>query len=113
MPTKIEVQTQTDDWKIVGEIKPGFLPGSMTNMRDDGQREMVLFVCAEDDSRSVVGKSGLGVDWEVPLLCARGVAFDPNQFEVLAILNIGDEPYQMIIKTEISPQGRTIRFSHT
>lgn len=108
-PLNIEVYNPArSEWINVGELKPGDRPGSMSQNKPDGTREVYLFECAQDDSHSSIYRSELGVDTEI--VDARLVGTEG--LEVVSELKSGDKPYILTVGTDISPQRRIVRFTH-
>lgn len=108
-PLSIEIYNQgVDLWIKAGELKPGDQPGSLSDNKPDGSRDIYLFECAPDDLSSTVYRSEVGADIEVGQL--RVV--DPvGNLEVIKRLKQG-ESFEMEIKTDKSPEPHRIRFTH-
>lgn len=109
-PLEISVYAM-NEWGKVGEVGPDSPPGSMTNIREDGRRELYLFECSSDDTKSTIYRSGLGVDYEIPEQQGRMVTSNPSRTETLKELTEG-ETYELWVHTEKSPEPRLIRFKH-
>lgn len=98
------------EWvRIEPELKPGDPSGSMSNNNEDGSRDLYLFECADDDSKSIIYRSGFGTD--VDLGAKRVVSMDPSKLEVVKELK-RDESYEMEFNTDQSPEPRKVRFTH-
>lgn len=111
-PLRIEVYNpERNSWIQAGEVKPGDPPGSISSNKPDGSRDVYMFDCAPDDSKSTIQRSGFGVDAELAEGRLRAVVPDPSRLEVVKELKPG-ESYEMTIKTDRSPQPRQIRFTH-
>lgn len=109
MTLSIEVyHPDRKEWIKLPEWKPGDLPGSVSQDKPDGTREVYLFECASDDFHSTIYRSTLGVDTEVGsnrILTTEGL-------EEIATLRRGDRPHILTLLTDISSQRRVIRFTH-
>lgn len=71
------------DWTTLGTLTPGMPEGSITDMAEGGDRDILLFRC--DGARSVVSRSVGGVDVEAgPVREVRSLGR-----EVLAVLGDG------------------------
>lgn len=111
-PSKAEVYIPNKErWVDLGEQPPGSPPGSFSNVRENGAREIILFECAEDDSETRVYKSGFGLDAELGEEGElRQVIYDPEKLETIKALKKG-ESHEMEIKTDRNIQSK-IRISH-
>ena len=108
-PLRVETYSQDmSKWVQVSEIKPTDPPGSVSQNKPDGNREIYLFECAKDDSHSTIYRSKGGVDTEIG---KHRVVMSEN-FEAIKTLKKGDKPFTLTLKTDVSPQRRLIRFTH-
>lgn len=110
-PCEIEFyQEGPGRWLKIGKVRPGEPPGSMSNNKRGGIREIILFECAGDDSQTTIYRSGQGADAE---LGEKGklrlVLPNPEKLEILKTLKRG-ESYEMEITTDRGHKER-IRFS--
>lgn len=65
-PLRVEVYNPgAKRWFLTGEVKPGGPPGSISDNKLDGSRDVYIFWCAPDDSQSTIYRSGFGVDVEL------------------------------------------------
>lgn len=109
-PLNVEIYNPTaKDWVKTGEVKPGDPPGSISDNKPDKTRDLFLFECAPDDSKSVIYKSEVGADIDTGKL--RIVLSDRSRWTVIKELHNG-ESYEIRVKTDVSPQPRKIRFTH-
>lgn len=99
-------------WVKAGpDVKPGDPPGSISDNKPDGSRDIYMFECAQDDSQSTIYHSGFGLDTELEGGKLRAVVTDPSRLEIVKELGKG-ESFEMTIKTDKSPNPRKIRFTH-
>ena len=109
-PLRIEGYNSTSrEWINVGEVKPGDPPGSISDNKPDGSRDLYMFECVPDDSKSTIYRSGFGAD--VDMGHVRAVVPDPSRLEVVKELGRG-EAFELEVKTDRSPEPRKIRFTH-
>ena len=111
-PCELEVYIPTQEkWVKVIENKLGDPPGSFSNVKPDGKREIYLVECAKDDSQTTISRSGLGVDAE---LGERGelrvVIPDSERMEVVKSIRKG-ESFEMEIATDRGTHSK-IRITH-
>jgi hypothetical protein len=107
-PLKLEIYTQNKNWIKVGELRAGDQPGSVSDNKPDGSRDVYMFECSPDDSKSTIYRSKAGIDTEIgPMRTLTTVGA-----EVIKELKRGGDPYEMRIKTDKSPEARLIRFTH-
>lgn len=108
-PCEVETRAPgSEKWIKIGQVGPGDRPGSFSNIREDGIREIVLFESSKDDSETRIFRSGLGIDWEAGDL--RGVIPDTELLELVKTLKKG-ESYEMNISTDRGTKA-VIRFTH-
>lgn len=108
-PCEVEIRApNSEKWIRIGQLNPRDAPGSFSNIREDGVREIVLFECSEDDSETRIFRSGLGIDWESGDL--RGVISSLELLELVKTLKKG-ESYEMNITTDRGTRA-VVRFSH-
>jgi len=108
MPLKIEVYTEV--WTTIGYLNPGDRPGSISDNKPNGSRDIYLFECSEDGSSSAIYRSGLGLDSEISVI--REVITDFSKLEIVKTLKKDEEPYVMRVKTDKSLVERKLRFTH-
>ena len=107
-PLNLEIYSPNRTWIKVAEIRRGDLPGSISDNKSDGSRDVYMFGCLPDDSKSVIYRLKAGLDKEIgPLraITTKGV-------DIVTEIRRGDKPYKMEIKTDKSHQTRKIRFTH-
>lgn len=105
MPSLLEVYDK-DRWVTVGCMLPGERPGSVSDNQPRG-RDVYIFECALDDSRSMLYRSRFGIDMDD----SSTRRIDAAGREVVKELVKG-ESYETTIKTDKSPEPRRIRFRH-
>ncbi|MEK7182805.1 MAG: hypothetical protein AAB694_01460 [Patescibacteria group bacterium] len=98
-----------NSWITLDEIKPLDRPGSISDNRPDGERDIYLLECAPDDSHSTIYRSKLGVD--VDLTSQIRSVTSASGLEVIKELKKG-ESFEMDVKTDRSSQPSRIRFTH-
>jgi hypothetical protein len=109
MVTKLEAYRHEDQkWIHVGDVPPG-QSGSLSQNLPEGRREVYIFECEQDDSKTTLYKAAPGIDIEIGRMRA---SFNLGEMEVVKEIRRGDEPYRMSIKTDVSPQRRIMRLSH-
>lgn len=112
MPLRIEAYAEGRGiWIKVGEIGPDDPAGTLSNTLPDRTREIYRFFCAPDGMQSEVQRLPFGVDVEVGALRVLE-ADDVEEAEVVARLKAGDDPYRLMVKTDVSSQRRLLRFTH-
>ena len=94
-------------WIKVGCINPGDLPGSMSDNKSGGTRDVYIFECLSDNSKSIIYRSKSGTDTENERL--RKIT--TSELETIKELRKG-EYYEMKIMTDRSLEARLIRFLH-
>ncbi len=109
-PLNIEVYNPdargNEGWVRVGEVQPRDPPGSMSDNQPDGTRDVIMFKCEPDDSKSTISKANFGADTE----WGRFRAITDTGFEVVKELTKG-ESFEMAVKTDASPTPRRVRFT--
>ena len=109
-PLHIEMFRPTDEkWVRLGEVHPTDPPGSISDNKPNGERNLYIFECKKDDSQSTICRSGQGVDMEIGRF--REALIDSSKLEIVRELKDG-ESFEMEIKTDRSPEKRKIRFTH-
>ncbi|HEY5601343.1 MAG TPA: hypothetical protein VIK81_04665 [Patescibacteria group bacterium] len=109
-PLSVEIYNpEARNWVKAGEVKPGDPPGSISDNKTDGSRDIYMFDCAPDNSKSTIYRSSFGAD--VDLGTVRVVTSDPSRLETIKELKTG-ESFEMEVKTDRSPESRRIRFVH-
>lgn len=110
-PLNIEVFHPIEkEWIKAGEVKPTDPPGSVSDNKVDGSRDVYLFKCEADNSKSIIYRSKFGIDREIGNNL-REVLTDPSQLEIIKELKKG-ETHEMKVKTDKSPEPKLIRFTH-
>ncbi len=107
-PLKVERYSSTlGDWGELGEVLPHDPPGSLSDNKPDGTRDLYVFTCEPDDSKSTLYRSKAGVDtrW------GRFRAFDSTGLEIVKELQRG-ESVELTVKTDNSPKLIQYRFTH-
>ncbi len=97
----------SNEWVKMGDLKPGEIPGSISQNKPDGKREIYIFECEPDDSKSVIYRSESGVDIATPQIRAALT----EGLEQVAILTEGQD-YKLSVKTDTSSQRRLMKFTH-
>lgn len=109
-PLHVEVfNSGRNKWIRVGEVQPTDPPGSMSNNKLDGSRELYQFGCAPDDSKSTIYRSGAGID--IATRRFRDAIIVPSKLEVVKVLGNG-ESTELNIRTDKDAEFRRIRFAH-
>ena len=109
-PLRVEVyRPDVRQWTQAGEVKPGDPSGSMSDNKPDGTRDLYIFECSPDDSKSTIYKSELGVDVSQGNL--RAVISDRTKWNIIKELR-KNASFEMNVRTDISSHPRQIRFTH-
>ena len=107
MVLKLDVYNpNSNNWINIGNLNPGDLPGSVSDNRP-GKREVYIFECKQDNSKSVIYCSRSGIDAET----GDARIINTSGVDVIKELKNG-ETYEMKIRTDKSLEGRLIRFTH-
>lgn len=107
-PLRIEAfNSGIGEWVTAGKIYPGDQPGSISQNKPDGEREIYLFECKEGDEKSVIYRSKEGFDISSPTSRTIGTA----GLETVATLK-DREHYEISIKTDKSEARTVVRFTH-
>lgn len=107
-PCEVELRPKGQkEWLKLESINPGDQPGSISDV-SKGQRDIYLFECAPDNSKSTIYRSRLGVDWDVDE-ATRAVTPLKGR-EVIKELKKG-ESFELEVTTERGQSG-TFRFTH-
>jgi len=108
MPLTLEMYSQRTGWTRVCQVNPGNPLGSLSDNKPNGRRDVYLFECMPDNSKSVIYHSRAGLDTE------RGITRNlvTKGLDVITELRVGDKPYEIRLKTDSSPEPRQIRFTH-
>ena len=107
-PCEVEIRPRgEEEWLKFNAIKPGDPPGSISDV-SKGQRDIYLFDCAPDNSKSTIYRSRLGVDWVVDE--ATRVVTPLEDVDVIKELKKG-ESFELEVTTERGHSG-TFRFTH-
>jgi len=57
-PLNVEVRHNVNEqWIKLGEVGPLDKPGSLSNIKSKGKKDIYLFKCEKDDSKSVIYRS--------------------------------------------------------
>ena len=107
MPLKIEIKDEREQWVTAGYVRRNDAPGSMSD-NTNGERELYVFRCEFDDSKSTIYRSVGGIDREVMDL--RTVS--SLGLSVVRELSKGDAPYGITVKMDRSNKAREVRFTH-
>lgn len=108
-PLHIEAfHPERKEWVRAGEVHPTDPLGSISDNKPDGKRYIYQFKCKIDDSKSVIYRSGVGIDAEAGRF--RTIT-DFSKLEVVKELKRG-ESFEMDIKSDKSPISRKVRFTH-
>ena len=107
MPLKVEVYGN-NRWIELPRFNPGDRPGSISDIGTDGRRDVYIFECQTGDQISTIYRSILGID----VADERIREIHSAGQELVKALGKGDEPYEMNVKTERSPEPRKMRFTH-
>lgn len=111
-PLRVEAfNSEINSWVRVGEVGPADYPGSVSSNLPDGRRGVYEFSCSPDDLYSKILKLAVGIDTEIGRFRMPDVGSVLNA-ETIATLRKGDPPYILTVKTDISPVGRIVRFTH-
>ena len=97
-------------WVKSAEVKPGDPPGSISDNKPNGKRDIYMFECITDDSKSTIYRSVLGLDLE-SAKGERTVFFDPSKREVVKELAKG-ESHEITVFTDKARQASLLRFTH-
>ena len=110
-PLEIEIYHEGKKiWVKAGEIKPGDRPGSISDNKPTGKRDIYILECARDDSKSTIYRSVFGLDLESSEE-ERTIFFDRSKREVLRELAKG-ESFEMTVRTDKVRQATQFRFTH-
>lgn len=112
-PLRVEVYNpEISKWVQAGqELGPQDQLGTISSNLPDGTREVYQFLCAEDDSHSIIQRLPIGIDVEIGHLRILDPQNVANAIRV-ATLRKGDPPHRLTVLTDRSPQRRIIRFTH-
>ncbi|QQR54555.1 hypothetical protein IPG41_05175 [Candidatus Peregrinibacteria bacterium] len=106
MPLHVEISAG-GNWREIGVLEPGVRPGSMSNIKDDGTREIYIFECNRNDRDSTVFRSRAGVD------IVEGVTREvlSTHFDIVQTLAAG-ESLELNIRGPRMQKPNPVRFSH-
>jgi len=107
MALNLEICGPNNKWIKIGNINPKDQPGSVSNNKIDGSREIYIFECSPDNSKSTIYRSITGLDTEI----GKDRLVTTVSAEVVKELRKGDI-YEMKIKTDKNRESRLIRFTH-
>ena len=113
-PLTIEVYSdEAKKWVEAGRLKPGDSPGSISNHTPDMRREIIMFECAADDSKSTIYKPRAEVDVTayVKGRASQRAVRSFGDFDMIRTLRKGDS-VEMKVTTDISSGPRTLKFTH-
>ena len=107
-PCELEFRPRgQNQWLKVGTVSPGDPLGSISDV-SKGQRDVYLFECSPDDSKTTIYKSRLGVDWNID---EHTRAITPlEKMESVQELKKG-ESFELEVTTERGHSG-TFHFTH-
>jgi hypothetical protein len=97
----------TQQSQLVGVLKPGDRPGSVSQNLPDGGREIYLFQCMPDNSSSKIQKSKGGMD--IANSQMREIVTEGLQDVVILREN---ESYTLTLFTDISSVRGIMQFTH-
>lgn len=63
-PLNVEIKRQGAKWKKIGTQEPGQTPGSFSDIRSKGGRDMYVYECVIDDTFSLITVYRGGVEGE-------------------------------------------------
>lgn len=95
-----------EGWIRVGEVQPHDSPGSMSDNQPDGTRDIYMFKCEPDDSKSTISKANFGADIEQ----GRIREIIDTGFVLVKELTKG-ESFEITVKTDVSSTSRRVRFT--
>lgn len=96
-PTELEIFIKKRGWIKVAEAGPNDPPGSLSNSKKDGSRDLYLIECAKDDSRTTLYLLGYGLDADLGKV--RLAKIDPTKLKVIKEIKRGDS-FEMEITTD-------------
>jgi hypothetical protein len=105
---QLELEVSKGRWATIGTVKPGDPPGSISDNQEDGSRDIYLFECARDGSKSTLYRSKGGIDGVVG---PNRVVNMADGAEIVKELMAG-EPYEMEVKPDRCPEPKKVRFTH-
>jgi hypothetical protein len=107
-PLKIEVfAPDIEEWIVRAQLFPDSPPGSISQNKPDGQREVYTFQCEPSGEESVIYRSEKGIDAassQIRLITTEG-------FEEVARLK-DSQSHTIAVKTDISDMRSLVRFTH-
>lgn len=103
-PLSLSVKTGDGNWKEFGVLRPGNRPGSISDNTPEGRREVYVFACWPDDSRSVVSRSAGGADAATD--DARRII--SAGFEVVKVLRKGESQVLELHRTDAAGTGQAV-----
>jgi hypothetical protein len=96
-PLNVEVLHNVDkQWIKLGEVGPLDKPGSLSNIKSKGKKDIYLFKCEKDDSKSVIYKSE-----------SKNVA-DFSELKIVQEIKKGES---FIINMKTDGNAKKVRFS--
>ena len=105
-PLSVEVLNESGDWTLLRELKPGNPPGSLSDMKEDGSRTVIVFQCQQDDRSSVIYEATEGAD--LSNSAERLIAY--SEARDVALLRNG-ESHTLTVRANSSAE-KTLRFTH-
>ena len=109
-PLIVEVYSSEEKkWLQLPCLRPYDRPGSMSDNKENGKRDVYIFECSKDDSYSVIYHSKFGLDRLLKEDLRECLAL--GKLEVVRVLR-KEESYEIMVKTDISREKRRIRFTH-
>ena len=97
MPLALEVYSQeAKTWIPLPELHPGNSPGSVSYNTEKG-REVYMFECAADDSKSTIYRSLVGLDFEADNSRVASTKFEA---EIVKELRRGEKSHKLRIKND-------------
>ena len=97
MPLALEFYNQeAQTWIPLPELHPENSPGSVSHNTKEG-REVYMFECAADDSKSTIYRSVSGLDFEIDNSRVLSTKFEA---EIVKELKRGEKSYEFKIKND-------------
>lgn len=107
-PSRVEVYIPAKDkWQNAGELSPESPPGTLPD-NTEGGREIIVFDCKADDSKTVIYRSERGVDIRAGE--SKEIVVEEDKLKVVSELKKG-ESHTFKITTD-SGFKSTVRISH-
>ena len=104
----LHIETSIEgSWKEIAVLKPGDQPGSMSNLKEDGSREIYVFECDRNDRDSTVFKSRAGID------IVEGATREilSTHYDIVQTLTAG-QSLELNMRSPRMQEPKPIRLSH-